>query len=45
MGAQQRPVTDYVLHRRLIEMIHTGRLTADGDPTIMGECRIFSPPR
>ncbi|WP_067905025.1 DUF3658 domain-containing protein [Nocardia vaccinii] len=45
MGAQRLPVNDYVLHRRLIEMIHTGRLTADGDPTIMGECRISSRPR
>ncbi|WP_181724211.1 DUF3658 domain-containing protein [Nocardia gipuzkoensis] len=42
MGAQPLPVTDSVLHRRLIDMIHAGRLTADGDPTVMGECRISS---
>lgn len=45
MGAQTVPVTDYVLHRRLVEMIDAGRLVADGDPMIMGECRIFSPLR
>jgi hypothetical protein len=42
MGSQPFPVADRVLHRRLIDMINAGRITAEGNPQVMGECRIFS---
>ncbi|NKY31360.1 DUF3658 domain-containing protein [Nocardia gamkensis] len=42
MGAQRFPVADYILHLRLMDMIDDGRITAEGDPEVMGECRISS---
>ncbi|MFI7195315.1 DUF3658 domain-containing protein [Nocardia nova] len=40
MGSQPYPVADYLLHRRLRAMIDAGRITAEGDPSVMANCRI-----
>jgi hypothetical protein len=42
MGSQPFPTPDYILHRRLIDMIHRGTIAAQGDPEVMAGCRISS---
>ncbi|MFC4128076.1 DUF3658 domain-containing protein [Nocardia rhizosphaerae] len=40
MVSQPFPISDYVIHRRLIDLIRAGRVAVDGDPMLMGESRL-----
>ncbi|MGV9677166.1 DUF3658 domain-containing protein [Nocardia sp. NPDC003482] len=44
MGTHAYPVMDYVLQQRLIDLIDTGRVTAQGDPRVARSCRIMTTP-